>query len=69
MSNPNSKLNFDFDKASDVSCDKCEGTLFKSAFILKRLSALVSPTGEETIVPMAVFVCNMCDHINDEFLN
>ena len=69
MNNTKQQVNFDFDKATDVVCEKCGCKTFKSAFILKRISALVSPTGEETIIPMAVFACVDCDHINDEFLN
>lgn len=69
MNNPKQQVSIDFDKATDVVCEKCGCNRFKSAFLLKRISALVSPTGEETIIPMAVFACVECDHINDEFLN
>ena len=34
----------------------------------KRLSALVSPSGKEQLVPIPVFRCDDCGHINDEFL-
>ena len=37
--------------------------------MLKRLSALVSPNGQEAIVPVMAFACDTCGHINDEFLN
>jgi len=31
------------------------------------MSALVSPSGQETIIPMAVFACEKCGHVNKEF--
>ena len=35
--------------------------------MLHKLSALVSPNGQETIVPAAVFACEKCGHVNSEF--
>ena len=35
--------------------------------MLKKLSALVSPTGQEAIIPVAAFACDSCGHINKEF--
>jgi len=35
--------------------------------MLHKLSSLVSPTGQETIVPAMVFACEKCNHVNEEF--
>jgi hypothetical protein len=35
---------------------------------MKRISALVSPTGKEAIVPIPTFACNACGFINKQFL-
>ena len=35
--------------------------------MLKRVSALLSPTGQEAIVPVGVFACEHCGHVNEEF--
>ena len=37
--------------------------------MLKKLSALLSPSGQEALVPVAVFACENCSHINEEFQN
>ena len=34
---------------------------------MRKMSALVSPNGQETIIPMAVFACEKCGHVNSEF--
>jgi len=57
----------DLSKATPIKCDKCQGTTFKQTLMLHKLSALLSPTGQETIVPAAVFACESCGHVNDEF--
>jgi len=52
----------------DIICTECEGKVFRQASMFKRLSALVSPSGKEQIVPIPIFRCDDCGNINDEFL-
>ena len=59
--------NVDLSKASTIKCEKCEGSTFKQTLMLHKMSALVSPNGQETIVPAAVFACEKCGHVNSEF--
>ena len=59
--------NIDLTHAKDVECEKCESKGFRQTLMLKKLSALVSPTGQEAIVPVAAFGCDSCGHINKEF--
>ena len=57
----------DITKTSAVKCEACENSTFKQTLMLHKLSALVSPNGQETIVPAAVFACEACNHVNKEF--
>ena len=59
--------NIDLSKASTMKCEKCENPTFKQTLMLHRISAIVSPNGQETIVPAAVFACEKCNHVNTEF--
>ena len=59
--------NLDLSKAKTMECENCKNTTFKQSLMLHRLSALVSPNGQETIVPAAVFACEKCGHVNSEF--
>ena len=59
--------NIDLSHAKDIRCEKCQGMAFKQTMMLKRLSALVSPNGQESIVPVMAFACDKCGHINEEF--
>ena len=56
----------DWKNAVDVKCAKCDHSTFVMAHEIKKLSPLVSPTGEQLILPMGVFACQKCGHINDE---
>ena len=53
--------------ALDVTCEKCEGTTFDQVWMVKRISALASPTGSEATLPIQSFRCSECKHINPEF--
>jgi hypothetical protein len=68
MNNPQQQMNVDFSQTTEVTCEKCENTTFNHVFQLRKLSALLSPTGQPTMIPMQVFACVKCSHINDDFL-
>ena len=57
----------DMSKSTSINCDKCENPTFKQTMMLKKLSSLMSPTGQEAIIPVAAFACEACGHINKEF--
>ena len=57
----------DISKTSAIKCEKCENQTFKQTLLLRKLSALVSPNGQETLVPVQVFSCEKCGHVNSDF--
>ena len=61
--------NVDLTHAKTIECEKCQCQSFKQSMMLKKLSALVSPNGQEAIVPVMVFACEKCGHVNEEFAN
>ena len=64
----NQNINIDLNNVENMKCEKCESETFTPAFIIKHLSAIVSPTGKETMVPIQIFKCTDCNHINEKFL-
>ena len=54
--------------ALDVSCEKCGNKYFIEVTAIKKISALVSPTGKEILVPIPALACFDCKHVNDIFL-
>ena len=63
------QMNVDISQTSEMKCDKCENLTFKQTIMLRKLSAIVSPSGKETIIPVGVFACESCNHVNEEFAN
>ena len=53
---------------TDVVCESCDHKLFVQLMMFKKLSAVMSPTGEESLIPVQVFACNSCGHVNDQFM-
>lgn len=53
---------------TDVLCEKCDNQTFVPAFIFKMLSAVLSPSGKESLIPLQVYSCTKCGHINSGFL-
>ena len=60
---PPKQVELDISKADTIQCEDCGNASFIQAFFLKKISALMSPTGKEAIVPMQVFSCGNCGAI------
>ena len=57
-------LQIDLSQAETILCEKCGNGLFIQSFFLKKVSRLASPTGQEAIIPVQVYSCGNCGHIN-----
>ena len=53
----------DLENAETMKCEKCDNPIFIQGYILKKISALISPTGKEVIAPVQVFNCGNCGHL------
>ena len=62
------QMNVSFDQTNPIICEKCEGEVFVPAFLLRKVSALVSPSGKDTVLPLQLFACISCNHINEDML-
>jgi hypothetical protein len=61
MASEKPKLNVNVDTLPLIQCKRCRGTLFKDVVVIKKLSALLSPTGKDEVMPFPIFVCNNCN--------
>ena len=62
------KMNIDLSQTTAISCESCKNDTFIPSFKIRKLSALLSPHGKETMIPMQVFACAKCGGINEDFL-
>ena len=61
---PQAQVQVNIKDTETIVCEKCGNGLFIQSFFLKKISAIVSPTGKESIVPIQVYSCGNCGHIN-----
>ena len=54
-------------QADSVTCESCGNHTFVTVMMMKRISPIISPTGEEAIVPIQTFACNACGFVNKAF--
>jgi uncharacterized Zn finger protein len=66
MNTPN--LNFDISQTTPVSCEKCGDIYFEQALHIRKVSGLLTGTGQTSYLPIPVFACKSCGHVNTEFL-
>lgn len=62
------QVNIDLHQASDIDCSNCGNKFFHQVTFFKKISALLSPTGQAGIIPIPTYACLECGNINDEFL-
>jgi len=63
----NTNINIKPEDLDDIVCEQCSSKYFRQVQAFKRLSALISPTGKEQIVPVPVYRCDECGFINESF--
>ena len=57
---PKQQVKIDLSDADTMKCQECGNSIFIQGYVIKRISAIVSPTGEEVIAPIQVFNCGNC---------
>lgn len=64
--NPQIKITPDMMKSfKTVTCD-CGGMLFEQGVVIKKISPLISPTGNEESYPITVLICKKCGKVPSE---
>jgi len=55
-------------EASDLCCEACQGLNFLQVIRLKKISGLITGTGKDALVPIPIYACADCGHVNKVFL-
>ena len=61
-------LNVDISQTTAEVCESCGNDTFVQVFKMRKLSALLSPAGKETLIPIQIFACHKCGLVNEGFL-
>jgi len=68
MNQEQPRLNIDLTKTQEIVCDKCEGKVFQEGLMLRKASKFLTGTMQDALIPLPVFSCSACGHVNEEFL-
>lgn len=62
------KLNVTLEKTVPVECEECQHQVFQEGVMLRKASKFLTGTAQDAIVPIPVFACAKCGHVNADFL-
>lgn len=62
------KLNVSLEKTTPIICDSCENKTFTEAVMLREVSRFLTGQPQDGIIPIPVFVCSVCGHVNEKFI-
>jgi hypothetical protein len=69
-SNPSApKLNITIDKTTGVVCEECGSNVFTEVIMLRKASKFITGTAQDALIPIPVFACAKCKHINSDMLS
>ena len=63
---PPKKLNIK--DTESLKCDACGNYTFIKSYFIRRVSPLMSPTGQEAMIPIEVFACGNCGKVPDKMI-
>jgi DNA-directed RNA polymerase subunit M/transcription elongation factor TFIIS len=68
MSQEQMNLNITLDKTTAAKCDECENEVFIEGVMLRKASRFITGTAQDAVIPIPVFTCSKCGHVNEEFI-
>ena len=68
MENLNAQPQVDITKTVAVKCDECMEEAFEQALFLRKVPRLLTGAAKDGYIPIPVFACTACGHINQEFI-
>ena len=67
MTNDKIGLNITLDKTTAIACDKCGNDTFVQVVKLRMASKFLTGTDQDALIPIPVFACSACNHVNEQF--
>ncbi len=61
-------MNISLDKTTELVCDECGNHSFQEVVLLRKASRFITGTAQDAMIPIPVFACSKCGHVNEEFL-
>lgn len=62
------KINLSMEDTTPVVCEKCENNAFVPLFYFRKASKILTGAPKDTLIPIQVFACSSCGHMNEDFI-
>lgn len=67
MRNQQQQINIGLEQTKNVSCEKCDNLYFLQQLRIQKVPGLLTGQSHPTYMPVPVFACSKCGHVNSEF--
>lgn len=57
----------DLTATTPLCCEKCGNQYFTQVLHIRKQSALLTGSSKPSLIPIPVFQCTACGHVNEEF--
>lgn len=64
----NQQIKLSLDQTLEVVCEKCGNLFFDEVLHIRKISGILTGTGNSSYMPIPLFACTKCKHVNKEFL-
>ena len=54
-------------KSTEIKCESCEHNMFEEVVKLRKVSKLMTGQDKDTLIPVPMFACKKCGHVNKDF--
>ncbi len=68
MENQQQQLRLDIDKTTSIVCEECGSEVFREGVMIRKASRFLTGTPQDALIPIPVFTCAKCGHVNEMFL-
>jgi uncharacterized Zn finger protein len=61
-------MNVSLKDTTTIDCEECGHSVFQEGVLLRKISRFVTGTAQDALMPIPVFSCAKCGHVNTEFM-
>jgi len=61
-------MNVALKDTTTITCEECGHEVFQEGVLLRKISRFVTGTSQDALMPIPVFSCSKCGHVNAEFM-
>jgi uncharacterized Zn finger protein len=61
-------MNVALKDTTPIACEECGNEVFQEGVLLRKVSRFVTGTSQDALMPIPVFACAKCGHVNADFM-